>query len=512
MLKINFFNEACEQFFGFTKRNQGFSGGIGNGKTTVLCQKGIVLLLAFPGYRIIIARRLLSDLKKSTMETFFAQLEGGKSSSYILRHDETNSITDFKNGSRVIWIHLDTADEMSLRGLETNSVIIDQGEEIAESVYLTLDSRVGRWAGAKVPEYMHPEKFPKDARGNARPPSYMMVGVNPDVEFHWFWRRYHYDSPQWQMEFNSTHDYVERGTDENAYDPETIKQLKTRDQEWQDRFFLGKWGVGEGTIHNVSKDSVLTVTQDWLENLLNKSALYRSLDHGESSPTCCTWWACYKGQHFCYREYYVPNQVVSYHRREIDALGVRGIFDGQRRVEIKEKYVITLADPQLFKKTTQKYGSFWTTAQEYLDSNIDAPPFHCTPADNNELATRNRINEFLAKSNHLTNPLTNEPGGRGIYFITKIEGTNYGVWHTLQQTRQQKRAALDTINGKVIYSDDRADSVEDHGYDTLRYYIAHHAKQSKPPVIPYQPGTYGHLMNTMKALKKTGYFKQYGIR
>jgi len=446
------------------------------------------------------------------METFFAQLEGGKSSPYIESHNETDAITRFKNGSVVFWIHLDTANENNLRGKEVNLALIDQAEEIDENIYLTLNSRVGRWAHAKVPDYMNPEDFPTDSYGKPRPPSYMMILVNPDYEYHWVWRRYHYDSVEWQQKYRDSHDYIECGTDRAAYDSETLRELESHDAEWQHRFFQGKWGISSGAIHNVHADSILTVRQDWLENLLNKSALYRSLDHGEAAPTSCTWWACYKGQHFCYREYYMPKQVISYHRREIDALGEFTINDGVTTRKVREQYVATVADPQIFKKTSQKNGAFWTVAQEYLDKSIDGPPFLCIPADNNELGTRNRINELLQPSVTFTNPLTNESGGRGIYFINPIAGTNYGCFHVVQQTKQQKRKILDTINGKAIYSDDRDDAIEDHSYDTLRYYIAHHAKQMKPPILKPGPGTYGHMMDTMKALKKTGYFKRYAIR
>jgi hypothetical protein len=512
MITINFLNESCETFFGFSKRNQCFSGGIGNGKTTVACQKALFLLLAFPGYRFIIARRVLSSLKSSTMETFFAQLDGGKESAYIESHNETDAITRFKNGSVVFWIHLDTANEKNLRGKEVNSAIIDQAEEIDENIYLTLNSRVGRWAHASVPEYMRPEEYPQDSYGNPRPPSYMMILVNPEYEYHWVWRRYHPDSIEWQQKFKDSHDYIECGTDRNAYDAETLRELESHDDEWKERFFKGKWGISSGAIHHVHSDSILTVRKDWLENLLNKSALYRAFDHGEAAPTCCTWWACFKGQHYCYREYYMPKQVISYHRTEIDALGYRQVNDGSITRTIKETYLATVADPQIFKKTTQKNGAFWTVANEYLDKSIDAPPFACIPADNNELGTRNRINEYLHKTMTLDNPLTGEAGGRRLYFITPIEGTNYGVSRIIQQVKQQKREILDTINGKAIYSDDRDKSIEDHAYDTLRYYVAHHAKSLTPVQLKPQPGTYGHMLSTMKALKKTGYFKTYGIR
>lgn len=498
MLNITFRNEAQEAFFNFTKRNSCFSGGYGNGKSFVGCQKILLLSLTFPGYRSVIARKVYRALKSTTMATFFKLLPDGKKSELIERHSDLDGVTVFKNGSEIIWMHLDEVDEMSLRGLEINSVLIDQAEEIGESVYLTLDARIGRWDQAKVPQELLTDDFPRDAMGRPQPPSYMMILVNPDVEYHWVWRRYHPDSPEWKEKYYKTHDYVERGTDESMYTPDTIEQMKSRDPEWVARFFQGKWGVGEGSIHIIPAQSILHVSKEQIKNFLNKAALYRAMDHGDSAPTCCLWLGVFGGVHVCYREYYSPGQLISHHRKAIAALS-----EG-------ETYINNLADPAIFKKASQKNGGFWCVADEYMDPGLDAPRIAWNPADNNEFSTRNRINEWLRIDPSLKNPFTGEQGCAKLIFIARDPSHDYGVENVIIQTRSQKRELIDTINGKSIFSDERDKSIPDHAYDPLRYYVASHALGLWEPKKRYEPGTMGYARKVVKALKTSGYFNRYG--
>jgi hypothetical protein len=145
------------------------------------------------------------------------------------------------------------------------------------------------------------------------------------------------------------------------------------------------------------------------------------------------------------------------------------------------------ADPQIFKKTGQKNGGFWTTADEYTDiDEIDAPPIYFQAADNNELATRNRINELLRPSTKFVHPITKVSPAPGIYYVMSCDIWPHGVHQIVVQTDKQKKKLLGEINGKKYYSDERDDSVVDHGYDVNRYYVAIHASgivmpERKPP-------------------------------
>ena len=334
VIDLKFRNDFQENLFWERIRNQCGSGGFNNGKTYVMCQKALFLLLTFPNYRIVMARQLFKDLKATTMQTFFKVCP----KELILTHDNQAGITVLINRSVIYWMHLDAFDEASLRGLEINSVFLDQAEEISEAIYLVLDARIGRWDKAEVPQFLldaYPE-WPKHPEwGNYRVPNYMVLGCNPDSQFHFIYRWYHPDS----LERKANHVMFEAETDVNLGDAETMEQMLGRDDEWVRKYFKGEWGISEAQIHYLHKSSILDPAEcsHLLERIQKRGNKYRVLDHGEASPTCCGWFAALDNIHVMYREYYMPNTVISKHRRNI--------FD----LSGDERYVGNYADPDIFK-------------------------------------------------------------------------------------------------------------------------------------------------------------------
>lgn len=495
-LNITFVNEAQQIFFNFIKRNSCFSGGFGNGKTYAACLKAVFLLLTYPRYRIAICRKVHADLVKTTMTTFFKILP----QHLITSHNVQAGITVLKNGSEVLWLHLDKMDEGTLRGLEVNSVIIDQAEQIEENIYLTLDARVGRWDMAEVPAYLKPDTYPKTITGKPRPPSYMIVLCNPEHIFHWIWMRFHPDSEDHRTKYAPTHDYIERGTDINLYPEEMQEQWKTRDPEWLRKFFAGKWGTSEAIIHNLLPESILNISRTWVRAFVKRSRLIRVLDHGDASPTCCLWFAVQGRIYLCYREYYVAGQLISYHRREIEAMSKEDYDEVGPNC-----YTINLADPDIFKKHSQKHGAFWTVAEEYVDSSLEAPPIIWQPADNNEFATRNRINELLPIHPKVIHPFTGAVGAPLSYFVERNDENPNGCYQVIRQIRQAKREVLGSYNGRDILGDDRDESIPDHAYDPYRYFVAYHSTDRAERRPEYPEGSLGDLKKRLKMMKRLGH-------
>jgi hypothetical protein len=219
---------------------------------------------------------------------------------------------------------------------------------------------------------------------------------------------------------------------------------------------------------------------------------YRVMDHGEAAPTCVLWFAYLppsimyrsfgvksKGVHICYREYYQPGKIIKYHRERIAHLSAG------------EKYYGNYADPQIFKKTTQKYGGFWTNADDYTDfhgftesERQRIPAIVWTPADNNESSCRDAVSELLELDENTFNPITGEPNSPALYFLIRhpVEYSQ-GASAVVQQLQAAKYKKVDTINGEAIYSDERDPGVPDHAYDPLRYY-AIMRKMNDLPEIP----------------------------
>lgn len=465
-VKISFLNNKCEAFFNDPKRNKCLCGGFASGKTYTGCEIVIFLSLAFDNYRTLIARETYKNLLDTTYKTFLKICPPQAIASW----DKNMGNMKLINGSEILWRHLDEFDDSMARGLEVNTIYIDQAEEVSEQIYDILDSRVGRWERARPNKELLKSKpdWPRDSFGNYIVPSYMLLTPNPDQETHWIWRKYHPDSPEYEA-YCTTHAYYEVSSLENPYiNQEILRTMLSRDPSWVKRFVYGQWGITDATIHSILPYSILDPPASWIEAMLAKSTLYRAMDHGETAPTCCLWLAATRDNNYIvYREYYMPGQLVSYHRQAITDLSKN------------EVYAVSVADPQIFKVTQQKYQQQWTVAQEYLDTNISAPPIVWLPADNNELGTRNRINELLAIDPANTHPLSGEKGAPRLYFIKRSKDHNYGVEHAINQTRQQRRKKLGEINGRPIYSDERLATVEDHAYDALRYLIAIHGRGPK---------------------------------
>lgn len=481
---ISFFNDFQREFFNATLRNQCFSGGFGNGKTYVGCQKAAILLLRFKNYRFAIVRKAYSDLKRTTMQTFFKIVPPQA----ILRHSEQEGVTDLINGSRVYWLHSDKFDESTLRGLEINSCLVDQAEEIEESIYLILDSRIGRWDKAEVPPDLVTQNWPRHGiTGRYLVPNYNLILCNPEHVLHWIYQKFHPESDIREPD----HFFINAPTDPNAYDPLTYQQMLKRDPEWVAKYVRGEWGASSAQIHNVLPDSIIKdPPAAFIERLKKKAALYRVLDHGDSSPTCCVWYACLDGCYIAYREYYVPGDVISNHRRAISDLS-----EG-------EYYCGNYADPSIFHTASQRDGGFWSVADEYLDSHLNSATISWMPADNNEFANRNRINELLLRNPSVKHPITGQLNSPKLYFIVRTADYPQGIIHTIQQTKMARRESLGTFNGKMIFSDERAKAVEDHAYDTLRYFVSVHGASRSEPRRPIPPNSFLGLRKSIKKMRQ----------
>ena len=515
-LKFRFSSPTAEKFFNDSKRNQCWNSGYGAGKTYTACQKALALLCKFPGYRIAIGRYSSVELKRTTMQTFFKVCPPELySEEYGGHRVDSLGYCDLFNKSRVYWMHFDQYDESALRSLELNSALIDQAEEIPESVYLTLDSRVGRWDNVEIPPDLLKvnTNWPMNAfTGKPMAPAYHMILINPPDEgiFHWSWQRFHPDSPEHQEKYKNSHSYFQSASSENkALPPENLATMMTRDQEWVRRYVYGEFTRGAGAIHDISPESILEtdpdskspfkVSQKFIEEIIKKGNLGRSLDHGATAPTCCLWWSAFKQYYINYREYYVPDKTISYHRANITKLSESEIYSSN------------VADPDIFKKHLEKYGGFWTVADEYRDQRLEAPTLLWNPADNNEFATRNRINELLRVDPDLVHPVTGEKGSPRLFFIKRSNYYPQGCVNVIKEISSQKKMLLDTINGKPVYSDERDKKVTDHAYDSARYYCASHLGPITEAPKKYKPNSFEAVRRRIKALKASEYFDAYGM-
>lgn len=500
-IPIRFVNKFQEDVYKSTLRNICASGGYGNGKTHICNAKIISLSARFPKYRSAILRSSAKDLRETTMVSFFkicppelySEALGG-------RRVDSHGYLKLINGSEIIWLHLKDYDESVVRGLEINSAFIDQAEEVDENIYDHLDSRVGRWDLAEIPSDMNPDLFPKNEfTGRPMPPSYMLLGCNPDSFFHWIYRKYHPDSPEHHEEridpitktkyrYSDTHIMFQgKSTDNPALNRENLRTLLSRGKSFVSRFVLGQWGISGGTLHEVSPLSILqNPPKEFLRECLTNGKIYRTMDHGVSSPTCVLWWVNYKNWHICFQEYYEADSRISFHRKNIAELSV---FDDGKQVMVLH-YDGNYADPSIAKKEPVRFGGQWTVQDEYRNLESNAPPITWTLADNNEFVTRHRLDELLFTDQSIPHPITGNMGAPRIYFVKKSPEYPYGCSEVLDQLRNQKKKQVGTMNGEPVFSDERDPVVVDHAYDCVRYYISMRVRYVEKKTNKNQPGTF----------------------
>lgn len=248
------------------------------------------------------------------------------------------------------------------------------------------------------------------------------------------------------------------------------------------------------------------------------------MDHGDSAPTCVLWWAVDgDGNHFCFREYYVANKLISEHRAAVASLSMN------------ETYVYQLADPSIFAPSMQKHNQRWSVAQEWADC-VNFPRETAAfwqKGDNDELGTRNKISEYLRPQGvwevrngepvevPRVHPITKEKGfWPRIFYVKKTQDYPNGCDQVIRQTKSARREKIGTENGRPIFSDERDIKVPDHAYDPQRYYIA--VQAPSPNAIPKkysQKSFAGQRQLALRAAKyskllakqaKIGYQHKYG--
>lgn len=463
------------------------SGGFGAGKTLVAMRKIILLCDLFPGSRWVVLRSSFEHLKRTTMPTFFGACppemydprRGGK-------RVDSDKYVQMINGSTVLWMHLDHPDSIRIvKGLEPNGFVIDQAEDISEGIFDLMLGRLGRWKGAVVPQELM-DREPGgwkhfDPTGKPIPPSYAILTVNPETKLHWIYKRFHPDSKHKYMRVRPNpdlsarsekplvsfadlgYDYISMPSTENRFlAADNLGQLLSKDEAFQQQFVYDVWGAPKGKIHTVSELSKIPYDPVWLDAMLRRSPYkYRVLDHGDSAPTCVTFWFVdHEGNLFCYKEYYEADKLISAHRRDLK--------------KMSDPYVFTsIADPAIFNKTMQNKDRRYSVADEYSDVRYNPDTaIVWLRGSNEELGTRERIQEYLAVDPTHKHPITKKLGSPRIFFIMKDENYPEGCEVTVDELESQRREKLpESVDGEEQFSEDRDDSVPDHAYDTIRYMV-----------------------------------------
>lgn len=142
-----------EKFLRADDRGVLFSSGYGSGKSSTACRWLIDKLIEHAGSRGLLGRLTATDLRDTTMTTFWKQMGiigfvGGTREQLAAKrvhyhHNKADREVHFWTGSVMLYRHLDDPD--ALGSLELNFAVIDEGAEVADGIYQTISSSRLRW-------------------------------------------------------------------------------------------------------------------------------------------------------------------------------------------------------------------------------------------------------------------------------------------------------------------------------------------------------------------------------
>ena len=125
------------------------SGGYGSGKSLALYIKLILFCKCFPGNRVLLGRKTLSDIDRAVLPELFDLIPES-----WYEHRVKDGLINFTNGSQIILFGLDAmqsgniADikkaQQKLKSLNLGAYFIDQLEEVEYEVFEVLNSRLRR--------------------------------------------------------------------------------------------------------------------------------------------------------------------------------------------------------------------------------------------------------------------------------------------------------------------------------------------------------------------------------
>lgn len=464
-------------------------GGFNAAKTWGCILKLLRLLDLFPNSRAAIVRSSSRDMRKTTMETFYALCPPSAYSQG--RRSDQEGICQLNNGSLVYFVHLDRPDSLNvLAGLELNFGFPDQAEQISERAWDTLDARLGRWSQAKIPDSLlaqYPEGWPwVDDFGNKIPPPFLFATANPpDSEEHWLYVRFAEESEEHERWKAEGYRHIRMPSYSNRFASQAnLRKLRSKDPEFVRRYYEGLWSNPEGAIFDISPLSVLEPHPDLVRRIIDTMHLHRALDHGDSAPTCVGWFATdFDGNIFVYREHYLANTLVSDHRAIVHDLSKRDV--PTHSAYLVPKYRSNIADPSIFSTSRGRTATSrptWAISDEWADTRImprdtaiywTRAPIPKSQDLSYDLITRSRVKEYLKIDPNHRHPITGILGAPRIYFLRKTDDYPNGCFNILKEIRGQRRKKIGEREGRSIYSEERIDdgSIPDHAYDMVKYFV-----------------------------------------
>lgn len=233
-----------------------YSGAFGAGKSYTLCYAAIREVIDNPNNRFLLCRKRLTELRTSTMKTFFELLP--ESSPVIASYHKSEQLITFKNGSELYFGGLDRPEKWA--SAELGGFAMDEATDFKEADFNMLISRLRK-------------KNVKHHKG--------FLACNPGSKTHWIYKKF------FEQQHINGYDVVETTSHDNIFLPhgtlERYDLWEKTDLDYYLRYVQGQWGIVEGTIYKGFNPSYNV--KDIKIN--NSMRFYRAIDWGFKNPFVC---------------------------------------------------------------------------------------------------------------------------------------------------------------------------------------------------------------------------------
>lgn len=272
-------------------------GPAGTGKTRAILEYLHLLLLHYPGARILVARKRNTDLAASAMVTYRDEvLKPWDGVMFFSGNKVRPAAWQYPNGSQLIVSGLDKPEKVKSQPYD--GAYINEATEISEDELEMVRSRTGR---------------------NGRMPFWqVLLDCNPSNPQHWLKKRMdaghtirlrtiHQDNPRY---YNA---------DAKAWTPEGQNYIETNLGGLTGVRYLrlveGKWAAAEGVVYSEWNEEQHVIRRF---DIPAGWPRYLAIDWGYTNPAVVGWWARdTDGRLYCYRELYVTETIVPDLAREV---------------------------------------------------------------------------------------------------------------------------------------------------------------------------------------------------
>ncbi len=229
----------------------GYGGGAGGGKSILGCLWLLTNCLKYPKTKWVLGRKELTNLKKTTLLSFFQVVDilGLKAEDLFTLNSQTNIIT-FKNGSMIFLMDMShqPSDPLYTRfgGLELTGAFVDESNENEIQSIEILKTRMGR---ALNKEY---KLIPK-----------LLETFNPSKN-HVYIRYY---KPWKDGKLKDYQVFIPALATDNPYlDESYIEQLKNADKVTRERLLYGNFEYDDDPAKLFEYDKICDIfSNDWVD-------------------------------------------------------------------------------------------------------------------------------------------------------------------------------------------------------------------------------------------------------